>query len=215
MGLSLHNLLSSLRSPIFQTLSNPSSARMGTKYLRRRLRGPAVVSYYPQLTFPFPKLSKLNKNVPSNPFAGWDGKSLPTVLRNGKGRVVMENVEWKNEGAMFKASEVVEEGFKEVPRRKEEIRKGASQEGTRKEVSNEEKVETEQTLACFGAIVISDAFLFHVSQCQFSAQKYIFIPSLQQEQLIWELISHILFCRIPVFIVEAPSDVFNPHQPAI
>nr|ODN92270.1 hypothetical protein L204_05369 [Cryptococcus depauperatus CBS 7855] len=118
MGLSLHNLLSSLRSPIFQTLSNPSSARMGTKYLRRRLRGPAVVSYYPQLTFPFPKLSKLNKNVPSNPFAGWDGKSLPTVLRNGKGRVVMENVEWKNEGAMFKASEVVEEGFKEVPRRK-------------------------------------------------------------------------------------------------
>lgn len=114
----LHNLLSSLRSPIFNTISNPTSARMGTKYLRRRLRGPTVASYYPQLTNPFPKLSLLNKNIPENPFAGWDGSKLPSVIKTKKGKVLYENIEWQNEGAMLRKDEVVERGFEEVARRK-------------------------------------------------------------------------------------------------
>ncbi|EAL19778.1 hypothetical protein CNBG0710 [Cryptococcus deneoformans B-3501A] len=114
----LHNLLSSLRSPIFNTISNPTWARMGTKYLRRRLRGPTVASYYPQLTNPFPKLSLLNKNIPENPFAGWDGRKLPSVIKTKKGKVLYENIEWQNEGAMLRKDEVVERGFEEVARRK-------------------------------------------------------------------------------------------------
>ncbi|ODO01486.1 hypothetical protein I350_06306 [Cryptococcus amylolentus CBS 6273] len=118
MAPNLHNLLSSLRSPIFQTISNPTSARMGTKYLRKRLRGPSVASYYPQLTNPYPKLSLLNKNIPSNPFAGWDGNPLPSAIKNRKGKVLLDNIQWKNAGSMLRASELVDNGFAEVERRK-------------------------------------------------------------------------------------------------
>ncbi|OCF43853.1 hypothetical protein I317_02296 [Kwoniella heveanensis CBS 569] len=119
MASNLHNLLSSLRSPIFHTLSNPTSARMGTKYLRRRLRGPSVASYYPQLTNPFPKIQHLNKTHPSNPFAGWDGAKLPETLTTpNSGKVIKENVQWKNEGAMLRDSELVDDGFTEVGRKK-------------------------------------------------------------------------------------------------
>ncbi|WVQ78987.1 hypothetical protein IAT38_001079 [Cryptococcus sp. DSM 104549] len=64
----LHSLLSSLRAPIFQTLHNPTNARMGTKYLRRRLIGPAVASYYPQMVTRNPPNRVLNRASPSNPF---------------------------------------------------------------------------------------------------------------------------------------------------
>ncbi|KDQ59804.1 hypothetical protein JAAARDRAFT_68375 [Jaapia argillacea MUCL 33604] len=39
--------LTRLRSSIFQTAYNPSSIRTGAKYLRRRLRGPSMIKYYP------------------------------------------------------------------------------------------------------------------------------------------------------------------------
>ncbi|KAF8888227.1 mitochondrial ribosomal subunit S27-domain-containing protein [Infundibulicybe gibba] len=39
--------LTKLRCSIFQTAYNPTGLRTGAKYLRARLRGPAMVSYYP------------------------------------------------------------------------------------------------------------------------------------------------------------------------
>ncbi|WWC92876.1 uncharacterized protein L201_007838 [Kwoniella dendrophila CBS 6074] len=119
MSANLHNLLSSLRSPIFQTLSNPTSSRMGTKYLRKRLRGPSIATYYPQLTNPFPSISALNKIHPSNPFSGWQGNKLPSELITPEsGKIIMKDVIWKNEGNMLRNSELVDEGFEEVSRKR-------------------------------------------------------------------------------------------------
>ena len=39
--------LTRLRSVIFQTSYNPTSQRTGAKYLKRRLRGPSMIDYYP------------------------------------------------------------------------------------------------------------------------------------------------------------------------
>ena len=39
--------LTRLRSVIFQTSYNTTSQRTGAKYLKRRLRGPSMVDYYP------------------------------------------------------------------------------------------------------------------------------------------------------------------------
>ncbi|KAH9961012.1 mitochondrial ribosomal subunit S27-domain-containing protein [Russula dissimulans] len=39
--------LTRLRSVVFQTSYNPTSQRTGAKYLKRRLRGPSMVEYYP------------------------------------------------------------------------------------------------------------------------------------------------------------------------
>ncbi|KAF5392713.1 hypothetical protein D9757_000835 [Collybiopsis confluens] len=39
--------LTRLRCSIFQTIYNPTGVRTGAKYLRARLRGPAMMSYYP------------------------------------------------------------------------------------------------------------------------------------------------------------------------
>jgi small subunit ribosomal protein S33 len=49
--------LTRLRSVVFQTSYNPTSQRTGAKYLKRRLRGPAMVDYYPQTL----SISALNK----------------------------------------------------------------------------------------------------------------------------------------------------------
>ena len=49
--------LTRLRSVIFQTSYNPTSQRTGAKYLKRRLRGPSMVNYYPQQL----SISALNK----------------------------------------------------------------------------------------------------------------------------------------------------------
>jgi hypothetical protein len=52
--------LTRLRSVVFQTSYNPTSQRTGAKYLKRRLRGPSMIEYYPnQLSF-----SALNKEFP-------------------------------------------------------------------------------------------------------------------------------------------------------
>ncbi|KAF8626212.1 hypothetical protein AX15_004902 [Amanita polypyramis BW_CC] len=40
--------LTRLRCAVFQTSYNPTSIRTGAKYLRKRLRGPSMVRYYPQ-----------------------------------------------------------------------------------------------------------------------------------------------------------------------
>jgi small subunit ribosomal protein S33 len=40
--------LKALQCALFQTAYNPTSARTGAKYLRARLRGPALVRYYPK-----------------------------------------------------------------------------------------------------------------------------------------------------------------------
>jgi small subunit ribosomal protein S33 len=40
--------LKQLQCAVFQTTYNPTSARTGAKYLRARLRGPAMVRYYPE-----------------------------------------------------------------------------------------------------------------------------------------------------------------------
>jgi len=51
--------LTRLRSIIFQTSYNPTSQRTGAKYLKRRLRGPSMIEYYPnQLS-----ISSINREV--------------------------------------------------------------------------------------------------------------------------------------------------------
>lgn len=40
--------LTRLRSIVFQTSYNPTSQRTGAKYLKRRLRGPSMIDYYPR-----------------------------------------------------------------------------------------------------------------------------------------------------------------------
>lgn len=52
--------LARLRSTIFQSSYNPTSQRTGAKYLKRRLRGPSMIEYYPsQLS-----IAAINKEFP-------------------------------------------------------------------------------------------------------------------------------------------------------
>ncbi|KAK7031358.1 mitochondrial 37S ribosomal protein S27 [Favolaschia claudopus] len=41
--------LTRLRCEIFQTSYNPQNLRTGAKYLRKHLRGPSMVKYYPEV----------------------------------------------------------------------------------------------------------------------------------------------------------------------
>ena len=66
---SIHNTVSAIRSQIFNTIHNPTNARTGAKYLRKPLRGSAIVKYYPKL----PKLATLNSQLPNNKYANWTG----------------------------------------------------------------------------------------------------------------------------------------------
>lgn len=67
--------LNRLRCSIFQTTFNPESRRTGAKYLKARLRGPAMAEYYP----PREEMSigKLNKMYP-----GWNLVDVHEVRRN-------------------------------------------------------------------------------------------------------------------------------------
>ena len=67
----LSTTLSSLRAPIFQTIHNPTNARLGNKYLKKALVGPSMLRYYPT---PLPPLRKLNALTPSSPYANWQGR---------------------------------------------------------------------------------------------------------------------------------------------
>jgi hypothetical protein len=53
--------LNQVRATLFQTAFNPTNVRTGAKYLRRRLRGPAMVAYYP----PKLDLADIVKRYPS------------------------------------------------------------------------------------------------------------------------------------------------------
>jgi hypothetical protein len=64
---SIHNTVSAIRSQIFNTIHNPTSARTGAKYLRKPLRGAAITKYYPKL----PKLATLNSQLHNNKYANW------------------------------------------------------------------------------------------------------------------------------------------------
>jgi small subunit ribosomal protein S33 len=77
--------LARLRSVIFQTSYNPTSQRTGAKYLKRRLRGPSMIEYYPnQLSF-----SALNKDFPRLDLADeYEEQRLQDVVdkkKRGKG----------------------------------------------------------------------------------------------------------------------------------
>jgi hypothetical protein len=70
---SLTGLLAQIRAPIFNTLAPATNARTGTKYLRRRLRGPAMLAYVRKPT----SLPALNAFVKWNKYAGWDRPDRP------------------------------------------------------------------------------------------------------------------------------------------
>ncbi|EJT51799.1 hypothetical protein A1Q2_03002 [Trichosporon asahii var. asahii CBS 8904] len=67
---SLHYLLSSLRSPIFNTAAVTSNARTGAKYLKRRLRADNALLYAVQS--PTMRVFANDKN-----FRGWEGLARP------------------------------------------------------------------------------------------------------------------------------------------
>ena len=60
--------LARLRCAIFQTSYNPTCVRTGAKYLRKRLRGPSMVRYYPQeinlsqIARQYPELELVNED---------------------------------------------------------------------------------------------------------------------------------------------------------
>lgn len=77
--------LARLRSTIFQSSYNPTSQRTGAKYLKRRLRGPSMIEYYPnQLS-----IATLNKEFPGlNLVDEYEAQRLQDVAdkkKRGKG----------------------------------------------------------------------------------------------------------------------------------
>jgi hypothetical protein len=84
----LTQLLSQLRAPIFNTLPVVSNARNGAKYLKRRLRGPSIINYAPQLSMPSIKFITSNKAM--NPYAGWEGNGLNSSYMLPKDKLVPE-----------------------------------------------------------------------------------------------------------------------------
>ncbi|KAF9479450.1 hypothetical protein BDN70DRAFT_806982 [Pholiota conissans] len=54
--------LTKLRCSLFETSYNPQNLRTGAKYLRRRLRGPAMVGYYPD-KFNIPQILRQYKEL--------------------------------------------------------------------------------------------------------------------------------------------------------
>ncbi|KAI0081394.1 hypothetical protein K474DRAFT_1635638 [Panus rudis PR-1116 ss-1] len=77
--------LARLRCSIFQTSYNPQSIRTGAKYLRKRLRGPSMINYYP----PEVSMSQLGKGEPEWDFVDLDEEQrLQDVIdkkKRGKG----------------------------------------------------------------------------------------------------------------------------------
>lgn len=58
----IHTLLHAVRSEVFLTTYNPTGQRLGNKYLKKSLKGAAMLQYYPK---PLPKPRTLNQQVPS------------------------------------------------------------------------------------------------------------------------------------------------------
>lgn len=89
--LSKVRLLNRIRCSVFQTSYNPTSTRTGAKYLRERLRGPAMVKYYPK---PDLSITKINNKYP-----GWDLVDTEEVVRLGD----IEEKKSRGKGAPKKA----------------------------------------------------------------------------------------------------------------
>lgn len=107
----LPSLLSSLRAPIFQTQHNPLFLRLGTKYLRRRLRSPSMINYYPVI----PSIRRYNLQSPRNIYSNWQGLHPNTFLpADKKGTDEASLAVWKSKPLMGR--DVVEEGFEEIER---------------------------------------------------------------------------------------------------
>jgi hypothetical protein len=114
----LPTILSSLRSSIFGSFSNPTGSRTGAKYLRRRLVGPSLLRYYPKSL----NLSALNAATPYNRYANWEGfnpatfQQISTARAGSQGQVEKwGEMTWRSSG-MQKIGAVTEEGWKEVER---------------------------------------------------------------------------------------------------
>lgn len=58
----IHTLLHAVRSEVFLTTYNPTGQRLGNKYLKKSLKGAAMLQYYPK---PLPRPRTLNHQVPS------------------------------------------------------------------------------------------------------------------------------------------------------
>ena len=67
---SIHQLLDSVRSKIFMTTYNPTAQRSGVKYIKRKLQGPRVLQYYPEIPT---KPSALNNAGVGGLYPGWTG----------------------------------------------------------------------------------------------------------------------------------------------
>jgi hypothetical protein len=90
----LREVLSLVRSSVFMSTHNPSGSRLGTKYLTKPLRGPAILSYYPVAP---PKVSTMNKR-----FAAEQARLEKNYLEGKgphkqKGDIALVN-QWKSEG---------------------------------------------------------------------------------------------------------------------
>jgi hypothetical protein len=99
---SIHNTVSAIRSQIFNTIHNPTNARTGAKYLRKPLRGSAIVKYYPKL----PKLATLNSRLPNNKYANWTG----TVAGSSSRQQIEASTSTSAEGEKVASEENVEVG---------------------------------------------------------------------------------------------------------
>jgi small subunit ribosomal protein S33 len=125
----LHNLLSSLRAPIFLTNHNPTCARLGTKYLKKPLMGPRLMEYYPK---PLPSFRSLNvkfANLTGQPeytSKSWAYPSLPKDQIVPEGWIEAERKKEAKGGMFFDARE--HRRMEKVERRKR-IGKGAPRKG--------------------------------------------------------------------------------------
>ncbi|KAK9767032.1 mitochondral 37S ribosomal protein S27 [Basidiobolus ranarum] len=75
-----------LSSEIFGNIYNPTSARIGSKVLRQKLKGPTISSYYPQTG---PKLATITKAFPELNLIDYDAlerkEEISRKKRRGKG----------------------------------------------------------------------------------------------------------------------------------
>ena len=82
---SIHQVLDQVRSKIFLTNYNPTGARLGNKYLRKKTVGHHVVNYYPPLPLRPALLNKADKGAL---YPGWTGRipvpATPAVASTGQ-----------------------------------------------------------------------------------------------------------------------------------
>ncbi|ORX37682.1 hypothetical protein BD324DRAFT_650237 [Kockovaella imperatae] len=66
----IHNVLNQMRSKIFMTAYNPTGARQGTKYLRKKPMGQKFLEYYPDTII---RPSQANSSKSHAMYPGWTG----------------------------------------------------------------------------------------------------------------------------------------------